>query len=182
MSETITGTLGASSPRWPHVVGTIGIVVAVIAFIDRLDDLLFTAWWSEETWRSILGVQVGEFVIRALPSQAWLVTQSLIGMALAVVLFTASRRLRGRRRSGVTLCRVWAWLVIAWVAIDISQAVRWMMKHAGEISDLAAGAEWQGYAIFGVVLALAMLLAFPIFLLVWLARPDTQTEWTTWPE
>lgn len=168
-----------SPPPWPRVVGTVGIVVAVIMFLDQLGDLLVPLVMNEGFWRRFLAPDLAEFVARAMPGPGWLVLTSLIGMALAVLLFVGSLRLRRRLRSGVRLCRTWAWIAIAWVAIEIGRAFWWMAEYGDELAGLA-GTGWEGSTVLGLLLALAILLAYPVFLLVWLARPPVRTECLTW--
>ena len=38
-------------PRWPSVVGTIGIVIGIVLLIDTADDVL-TLQWTAEDWET----------------------------------------------------------------------------------------------------------------------------------
>jgi len=49
----------------------------------------------------------------------------------------------------------------------------------GDVPALTA-AGGQGYVAFGLVLALALLLAFPVFLLVWFSAPTVRAEYERW--
>lgn len=180
-NSEIDEVLGAPPSRWPGVVGTIGLILGAILFLDQIDDLLIPLVWTEDDWSRMLGPETAELVVRSLPPPAWLVTSSLVGMALAALLVVGSSRLRRRRRSGVTLCRTWSWLAIAWVAIDMASALWWLQAHADEIPGLASTG-WQGYAAFGIVVALVVMLAYPVFLLVWLSRPEVAAEHAGWSE
>ena len=105
---------------------------------------------------------------------------SVVHMALAILLFTGSWALRGRRRSAVAKCRAWATLAIAWVAVEIGWAIWWLSRFTGEIMGVAQ-ATWRGYAAFGITAALVILLAFPVFLLTWLSRSHVRAEYEAWP-
>ena len=41
---------------------------------------------------------------------------------------------------------------------------------------------WQAATALGIGFALVLLLAFPVFLLVWLARPEVRAEYSSWVE
>jgi hypothetical protein len=178
------GTYGAasdSSPRsrWPEVIGVIGIILSVIIFIDKLDDLV-TLTWTEEDWSRLVGSYVADAIVRSLPPVGWRLVSSLVQMALGVLLFGGSLGLRRRRRSGVSRCRAWAVLAIAWVAVEIAWAIWWFSQHPGGFMGIPAST-WQGYAAFGIAVALVILLAFPVFLLIWFSRSDVRAEYESWP-
>jgi hypothetical protein len=66
-----------------------------------------------------------------------------------------------------------------WVAVEIGWVVWWLSRFTGEITGIAQ-ATWQGYAAFGITAALAILLAFPVFLLIWLYRSHVRAEYVGW--
>jgi len=181
MSEPELPRESVESPsRWPLTLGTIGIVVGALMILDQLDDLLFTQFWTVEEWRALVGRELADFLVRSLPSRSWMVTTSLVKMALGALLVAGSISLRRRRRLGVTLCRSWAGLAIAWLVVEIGWGLVWLSRHAEEIPGLPAEG-WQGTATCGALFALALLLAWPVVLLVWLARPDVRQETAGWP-
>ncbi len=165
--------------RWPEVIGIIGIILSVIIFVDKLDDLL-TLTWTEDKWTRVVGADLADLIVRSLPPLGWRLASSLVHMALAVLLFAGSLALRGRRRSGVSRCRAWAVLAIGWVAVEIGWAIWWLSRYTGGIMGIAP-ATWQGYAAFGIAVALVILLAFPVFLLIWLSRSHVRVEYEGWP-
>lgn len=165
--------------RWPEVIGILGIILSVIIFVDKLDDLV-TLTWTEEEWKRFVGADLAVVVVSALPPVAWRLVSSLAHMALAVLLFVGSLALRRRRRVGVSRCRAWAVLAIAWVAVEIGWAIWWLSRYSGGIAGVSP-ATWQGYAAFGIAVALAILLAFPAFMLIWFARHEVRAEYHTWP-
>lgn len=168
------------APRWPRTVGSIGIVVGVLMFLDQVDDLLVPLFWTTEDWSRQVGPELAAFLVRTLPPRAWMVTTCLVKLALGAFLVLGSIRLRRRRRSGVILCRVWAGLAIAWLAVEMGWAAVWLARHAGEIPGIPAEG-WQGFATCGMIVALAVLLAWPVFLLVWLAKPEVREQVAGWP-
>lgn len=165
--------------RWPQVIGLIGLILSVIIFVDKLDELV-TLTWTEEQWTRAVGEDLAALIVSALPPLGWRLASSLAHIALAVLLFAASLALRGRRRSGVSRCRAWAMLAIGWVVVEMGWAIWWLSRYEGEIMGVAP-ATWQGNAAFGIAVALVVLLAFPVFLLVWLSRGDVRAEYEAWP-
>lgn len=47
---------------------------------------------------------------------------------------------------------------------------------------MANGGEWQGAAAFGVLAALILLAAFPVFLLSWFSRAEIKAQLAGWPQ
>lgn len=171
---------GEATPRWPRTVGAIGLVVGAIMVLDQVDELLLPLFWDTGGWRRLVGGEVADLLMRSMPPRVWVVAASLVKMALGVLLMVGSLRLRRLRRSGVTLCRAWAGLAIAWLAVEMGWAVVWFSHHAGEIPGLPAQG-WQSAATCGVALALVLLLAWPVCLLVWFAKPEVREEIAGWP-
>ncbi len=170
------------APRWPTVIGTIGVVLGLIMLIDKADDLaLVPLMWVGDSRRLLLGPEFGDFVARTLPWGGWIFYYIVLGMALGVLLVVGSLRLRRRRPSGVALCRAWAWLSLVWLAAGVAGALRWVGKYGGEVAELA-GPGWENPALFGAVAAVALLSAYPVFLLVWLARAPVKEEIRRWRE
>lgn len=167
-------------PRWPRVLGTLGIVLGIIAFIDKLDDLLIPFLWTKKDWIHMVGPEVGEFVARSMPTARWVVFSSIVGMVLASILIAGSLHLRRHRRTGVRECRAWAWLAIAWVMVEAGRIIAWFGRYGDQV-PVPPGTEWQGTAAFAIALALLIMLAYPIFLLLWLRRPDVKIEYLSWP-
>lgn len=165
--------------RWPRAIGTIGIVLGVLILIDPLDDLLFRLFWAEPDWLRFLSPAMAELVVSVMPPLEWQLAQAAAQLALGVLLVAGSLRLRRYRRSGARLCRTWSWLAIGWIVVLAGWALWQLPLYSARITDVA-GRGWQPIASFGALLALALLLAFPVFLLVWLSRPDVRAELETW--
>jgi hypothetical protein len=174
-------TSDSTQSRWPRVVGTISIVLAVIMVVDQVDDVITALTWSPEDWRRMFAPEVADLIVRAMPPLEWLVVSAVVGSALGVLLFVGAIFLRRRRLHGVTLCRSWAWLAIVWALLEMARAISWFRGYSEDLAGIS-GAEWQGYAVFGTVVALAVLLAWPVFLLVWFRRPDVRLEYEEWPD
>jgi hypothetical protein len=160
------------------VIGTIGIILGIIIFVDQIDDLL-TLTWTEEQWGRVFAPGIAELIVQATPPVGWQLSSALIQMGLGVLLFVGSVGLRRRSRPGVYLSRLWAWLAIGWTVLSMGWGIWWLQRHAGEISGLSQ-VSWQGYAAFGIVLALVLLLAYPVFLLLWFSKADVRAECETW--
>ena len=174
-----TRSPAGDSPRWPRVVGTVGVVIGVLVFIDPLDDLLFRLAWTERDWQRFLGPEIAELVSAVMPPAAWLLIQAVAQLTLGGLLVVGALRLRRRRSSGARLCRLWAWLAVAWVGVMAVWAMWQLPVYSAGVSGLVEGG-WQAFATVGVVAALALLLAFPVFLLVWLSRTEIRAEIETW--
>ncbi len=56
----------------------------------------------------------------------------------------------------------------------------WWLERIGPRLSALAPAGWQGYAVLGILLAVVLMLAFPVFLLVWLSRPAVRQETAHW--
>lgn len=167
-------------PRWPKVLGTIGAVLGAIMVVDKADDLaLIPLMWSDDSRRLLLGPEWGEIVGLWMPRGAWLAFFYIAsGGLLGLLLVIGSLRLRRRQVSGVTLCRVWAWLSIGWLGVGLAGALWWLAKYTAEISRYA-GPGWDRGAFSGALVAL-VLLAYPVFLLVWLSRAAVKEEILSW--
>ena len=168
-------------PHWPRVMGTIGIVLGVLIFIDQIDDLWMQLTWTEEDWRRFFSPEMAALMAAALRPTGWQLASTVIQMGLGLLLVVGSLRLHRRRPSGIFLCRTWSWLAIAWAIADIGWAIWLLSRYAGDIPGLSI-VSWQTAAALGLGFALVLLLAFPVFLLVWFARPFVRSEYSSWVE
>jgi len=157
-------------PKWPKVIGTIGVVMGALILFDQLDDLA-TLSWTEDDWRRIFAPDIAELIVRSMPSTGWRLFTIIVQMGLGVLLVVGSLALRRRARRGIYLCRLWAWLAIAWSVFVMGRAAWWIQQYAGESRGIPP-ASWQAFGMFGIGLALVLLLTFPVFLLVWFSNHD----------
>lgn len=168
-------------PRWPKVLGTIGAVLGALMFVDKADDLLLVPLLgADHGWRLLLGPELGDIAARSMPRAAWLFLYILSGGLLGLLLVIGSLRLRHRQRSAIALCKAWAWLSIGWLAVGLAGSLWWLARYSAEISRYA-GPGWDKGAFSGALVAL-ILLAYPVFLLVWLARAPVREEYQSWRE
>lgn len=165
-------------PRWPTVIGTIGIVLGIGLLIDKVDDLM-TLRWTAEDWRRIFAPNLADLIARLMPPVAWRVVSVAVQIGLAALLLVGSVALRRRARKGVSLCRLWAWLAIGWAVATIVWGGLWVQQHSGELPAIALGGG-QAYVLFALAFAVVLLSAFPVFLLVWLAKSTVRAEYETW--
>ena len=170
------------TPRWPTVIGTIGVVLGVVMLVDKADDLaLVPLIWSGDSRNLLLGPELSALVARTIPRVAWLFFYLLLGMALGLLLVVASLRLRRRRPTGVALCKAWAWLSLGWFAIGAVGLLWWLGRYGDEIA-VATGAGRAESALSGILLVLTLLLVYPVFLLVWFSRASVKEEYLSWRE
>lgn len=167
-------------PRWPPVIGTIGIVLGVLILLDQIDDLWMLTW-TEEDMRRVFAPEIAVLIAAAMRPKSWQLASTVIQMGLGLLLIVGSSRLKRRRQSAIALCRVWAWLAIAWAVAVIGWGVWLLSQYSGEIQGVSSVA-WQTAAALGIGFALLLLLAFPVFLLVWLSRPEVEAEFSCWAE
>ncbi len=181
-TETAVNETPAPTTRWPKVVGTLGVILGGIMFVDKADDMiLIPLMWGGDSRSLLLGPEMGEIVARSMPNVVGFILYLLLGMLLGLMLIIGSLRLRRRSPSGVTLCRAWAWLSIVWLAAGMTVALWWLGDYGDEVASVA-GTGWHSTAFSGTLLALAILLAYPVFLLVWLSRAPVKEEYLTWRE
>ena len=155
------------------------MVLGVLIFLDQLDDLWMQLTWTEDDWRRFFAPEMAAFMAAALRPTGWQLVSTVVQMGLGIMLIVGSVRVHRQRRSGVSICRYWAWLAIAWVVVDIGWAAWLLSEFAGQIPRVSV-VSWQAATALGIGFALLLLLAFPVFLLVWLAVPDVRADYSTW--
>lgn len=163
------------TPRWPTVVGTIGIVVGALLILDNVDDLLMLEW-TEADWRRLVGPYVADLVVRAMPSVGWRLATAAVEIGLGVLLVVGSVGVRRREPQGVTLCRVWSWLAIVWVLVGVGRGAFWLQRHGADLPAMAT----SGYVVFALLLSVLLLLGFPVFLLAWFSSASVRQQTGAW--
>ena len=164
---------------WPGVVGGLGILVALVLLVDKLEDLLQLTLWPSEAWRQRFTPALADLVVQSMPPAAWTIPAALVGVALALLLLVGSIGVLRRRRQGVALCRTWSTLAILWGLVEIVVASVLLQRLALEAPQLVP-AGWAGSVATGIFLALVLVLAFPVFLLLWFARPAVRRDTDGW--
>jgi hypothetical protein len=165
--------------RWPGVLGTIGIIIAVLTFWDELSELIRLFTWGEEDWARMLGAETARMVQEFAPPLGFAIASAVINIELAILLFVGSVLLIRRSRAGVSCFRVWSFLVLPWLAIQLVLVLTWMRDHLSGLLQ----PDWQvaeATIVFWTVVAFMVIAIFPVFLLVWLARPVIQAEYSRW--
>jgi hypothetical protein len=79
----------------------------------------------------------------------------------------------------VAQCRLWAWLAVAWVVIQMARGAVWLRRFGDDLPSVGPVTP-HAYALFAGALAVAILLAFPVLLLVWFSRPAVRAEYERW--
>ena len=166
--------------RWPKIVGVVGMVLGAIIFIDKLDDLVMYLTWTEADWERFLGAALTNFVMEAMPPAWFQVVTALFEMGLGALLVVGSLRVWRQRGSGIRLCRVWARIAIVYAVLVMVWVIWWLQSWWGEIPGMPEGS--LGVAIYGILLALAIMITYPVFLLIWFSKPDVQAAYGTWPD
>ena len=167
--------------RWPKMIGMIGIILGGLIALDQIDDLLIHLWWSEADWAGFVGPDIADLIMRASGSIYSRVFASIAQLCLGVLLVVASVRLRARRRSGASLSRTWAWLAVAYAIVEIGTAAFVLSAWSDDMAQIA-GAGWEAWVAYGLWTALAMMLAWPLFLLIWFARQNVKSEVESWAD
>lgn len=166
--------------RWPTTLGTIGIVLGALLIFDNLDDVL-TLQWTAEDWGRIFAPAIAEAIDRWTPPAGWRLLSAVVEVALGVLLVVAGVDLRRHRRRGVRLGRLWAGLAITWIGATATWSAWWLGRHGWALPDPGLPG-WHGFAVFVLVLTFAILLIFPVVMLVWLARSDVRAEYGSWAQ
>ena len=68
---------------------------------------------------------------------------------------------------------------VAWVVIQTVRGAVWLRQFGDDLPSVGAVTP-HAYALFAGALAVAVLLAFPVFLLVWLSRPAVRAGYERW--
>ena len=114
-------------------------------------------------------------------STLWRVLSSVAEACLGVLLVVASWRLRARRRSGVTLSQTWSWLAIVFALVETATAAVLLAAWREQRIAAEPGA-LETYLSVGLWSALLIMIAWPVFLLVWTNREPVREEIASWSE
>lgn len=189
------GELPAQQSAWPSVIGIIMIVlgslgVAMYAcggvFTVLMPALMGAAASSGAQSDPILAAQT-DVTQRYL---VWNLVNSIVLLALGIMLLTAGIGLLRRRAWSVGLGRGWAIGRIAWtipatymgyrVAIETFAAMEKASQESGQPMPPFFGVMMQGGSIVGSAVGAIFVCALPVFVLIWFARGRVRSEVATW--
>ncbi len=174
-------SVGGPPSRWARTIGTIGIVIGVLIVVDQLDDLWMHLTWTEADWRRVFSAEVARLISDATRPPGFQFAWNLLHMALGALLIVGAAKLRRRSRTGIRLCRAWAWIAIGWAVVELTWALRLLYRYSGDIQGLA-GSSWHLWAGIGLLIAIVLMVAFPVFLLLWFSRTEIRADWIAWPD
>jgi hypothetical protein len=178
LDTPLSGNAAPPRPTWPRVLGTIGVILAAIIVVDQLDDLRVVGWTVEE-WSSVLGPELGALVAASMPPALATLLSVAVTVALALMLGSGGLQLRRYHKRGAQRLVTWAWLAIVWTVASTGGGLWWFSRTTTGINTLAPGG-WTEAAVLGVLVALGLMLAFPVFVLLWMNRSDVQAEVARW--
>lgn len=164
--------------RWPRRLGVGGMAAGAIMAFNALQNLARHLTWSDEQWRALLEPLGAEQAYESLPPLPLLELTAAIEIALGAALMVASWRLFWCDRRGIRASRIWAWTTVAYVLITAAWIVAWLSRNVDSIPGVDSTTTGAVYA--GFLAVMAILIAFPVFLLYWLGRDDVRADYLTW--
>ncbi len=169
---------------WPTVVGIIAIVLAAGA-------MLMGVWGAVsplflDAMGKVMPPGQGGMFAEMGRHAGWIVASGLVSMAVAGLLLAGGIGLVKRRRWAIATCRGWAILKIIY-AVG-SSAVNYQIQEANleamsrQTPGMAAmpGGVTDAMLVGGTVIGLLWSWAFPVFVLIWLARKTVKAETGSW--
>ena len=122
--------------------------------------------------------------------QWWMLTGSLLGLTLGVLLLVGGLGLQSRRGWGRRVCLGWAGLKVLLVVVNaiiqfqmaLDQAEA--MKNDPNVQAMPAqfAIIMESFGMIGVIVGVIWGWALPVFLLVWLSRRKIRAEVQSWSE
>jgi hypothetical protein len=165
--------------HWPAALGVIGIVIAALSVFDEAGELIRLFTWDEADWARIFGAETARLIEHMAPPLGFMVVSAVINLELAVLLFVGSILLLRRQRAGVSCCRAWAWIVLPWLVVQLVLVLTWLRDLLPQLLApelMPSQATVSGAVIFGFMIVAI----YPVFLLVWFARPRIRAEYVLW--
>lgn len=177
------GELVPERSKWPTVIGVIGILVASFGLFGGCCGVLspFLMNFSRSMASSGGGMSQEQIdtMMASQPPMLWIIPASLVGMALATLLLIGCIGLARRRAGGVNLCKVWAWINIPWVLISLVVAAYFQFQVPADAQQMGVGFQYFFLAA-GACFALTTGVGFPMFMLIWFARPSVKDDVDAW--
>lgn len=168
---------------WPRVVGIIAIVLGAGGILGglygALSPLMLDAMAS-------MMPQGQEMVAAAKELGGWTVAISLASVVLAGVLLAGGIGLVKRRRWSVSIIRIWALVRLLLVMANAVLTYQMTKGQFEMMSQQQPGGPpmpagiGQGFAAIGVAVGVVWGWAFPVFVLIWLARGKIKAETSAW--
>ena len=144
------GELPPDPSRWPTVIGVSSIILASLGLAGGCCGMASPFISGFFLDMAADGGQMSaaqlEQMRAAQPPILWVIPASLIGLALATLLLLAAIAILRRRSTGVTLCKIWAWINIPWAAISIIATAYFQLRVPPEGQQMGAGFQYVGLA------------------------------------
>jgi len=118
-----------------------------------------------------------------LPNSMVIMLSGLLEMGLAVLLLIGGLYLKNRRKQGVQLLKIWAWISIPWAVLETGLAsvfMRGILPRLPHVSSWSGSVD--GFVHIGIFFGMMISLAIPIFILAWFSSRSISTEVSGWPE
>jgi hypothetical protein len=174
-----------SGSDWPDVMGVIAIILGAIGILSKMGAAFYPFIRPVAVGLFSRNVPPGtiESFFGFLPDTMVVMLSGLIEMGLAVLLLIGGIFLKNRRRLGVQLLKIWAWISIPWALLETGLAnvlVRRMLPSLPhlDVIDFPMGGFIHAGVIFGLIISLAV----PIFVLAWFGGRSVSAEISSWPE
>jgi hypothetical protein len=173
-----------ATSSWPTVIGVIAIVLGALAVLGELAGS--AAVFLLDTFPSAVP-QARATAMEAVQQLGfWVVADSLLCMGAAALLVAVGIGLLRRRHWAVRTASVWAWFKILLVAADAAvtyplvkaQCEAAFQQMSGIPGVPARTSELMTFGALALVLVWGW--AWPVFLLIWLARREIRAETSAW--
>ena len=164
---------------WPTVVGIIGIIYASLGLFGTFCGLAFLfILLSYADWLESFGIPEQEVqeMQASMSPVSWTVPASVVGLALASLLFVGAVRLLRRQASGARLCALWSWIIIPWTIIA---TVITLVFHFNTPVPSSGPAQQIGAAIVTVI-GTVIGLVLPVFMVIWFSRVTIKSQVAQW--
>ena len=171
------GELPPDPSRWPTLIGVVSILLASLGLAAGCCGM--ASPFLPGFFSDMVPPEQIELMRASQPPVLWVISASLIGLAVSTLLLLAAIGILRRRSSGVTLCRVWAWINIPWAAISIIASIYIHLQVPQDAQQMSVGLQYV-FLAFGICFTLLFGLGFPLFLLLWFSRARIKEEVDAW--
>ena len=170
---------------WPDVMGIIAMILGAIGILSKMGTILypvFRPFALRVISRSTPPGTIESF-LGFLPDTMVVMISGLIEMALAVLLLIGGYLLKSRRRQGIQLLRIWAWISIPWAVLETGFASMMVRRILPSLPHVGSW-DWPvgGFVHVGIFFGLMVSLAVPIFILAWFGSRSISSETAGWVE